>query len=97
MNNSQIKTRSHSKIIMSYCKFTTSQQSIKFAGPKLWLKVPTNIKKSTSTKIFAKKMKKHILATAQLSTKTAVEAVSFSIIITSVTIRNQCYHTKLHK
>ena len=52
MNNSQIKTRSHSKIIMNYCKFTTSQQSIKFAGPKLWLKVPTNIKKSTSTKIF---------------------------------------------
>ena len=58
MNNSQIKTRSHSKIIMNYCKFTASQQSIKFAGPKLWLKVPTNIKKSTSTKIFATKMKK---------------------------------------
>ena len=65
MNNSQIKTRSHSKIIMNYCKFTTSQQSIKFAGPKLWLKVPKNIKKSTSTKIFATKMKKYILTTAQ--------------------------------
>ena len=65
MNNSQIKTRSHSKIIMNYCKFTTSQQSIKFAGPKLWRKVPANIKKSTSTKIFATKMKKYILTTAQ--------------------------------
>ena len=97
MNNSQIKTRSHSKIIMNYCKFTTSQQSIKFAGPKLWLKVPTNIKKSTSTKIFATKMKKHILTTAQYSTKTAVEAVSFLIIITGVTTSNRCHHTKLHK
>ena len=33
-NNSQIKTRSSSKIIMNSCKFTTLQPSIKFAGPK---------------------------------------------------------------
>ena len=38
VNNFQIKTRSSGKNIMKYYKVTTSQQAIKFARVKSWLK-----------------------------------------------------------
>jgi len=61
-NNSQIKTRSNSQIIKNLCKYTTSQQSIKFAGPKSWIKIPKNIQNCSFTKAFVKNMKKYIVS-----------------------------------
>jgi len=63
-NNSQIKTRSNSKIIKNLCKYTTSQcwQSIKFAGPKSRIKIPKNIQNSSFTKAFVINMKKYFVS-----------------------------------
>ena len=55
--SSTMSTRSNSRIIPISCRSTVYQQSIKYIGPKIWNKLPLEIRKSKSVGAFIKKAK----------------------------------------
>ena len=58
----RVTTRSNSKYIPPSYRATVCQQSIKFLGPKIWIKLPTIIKESKSLRTFARKAKAHLIS-----------------------------------
>jgi len=60
----KVQTRNSSNIIMPSLKNSSSQQLIKFSDPKLWNRIPNDIKNSKSINllVFRKKMKHYVIA-----------------------------------
>ena len=56
----KMKTRSNSQIISNCFRTKVSQQSLKFVGPKLWSKIPSEIRHSYSSSTFRKKLTQHL-------------------------------------
>ena len=56
----KIKTRSNSQVIPNCFRTKVSQQSMKFVGPKLWNKIPSEIRHSHSSNTFRKKLTQHL-------------------------------------
>ena len=56
----KMKTRSNSQIISNCFRNKVSQQSLKFVGPKLWSKIPSEIRHSHSSNTFRKKLTQHL-------------------------------------
>ena len=56
----KMKTRSSSQIISHCFRTKVSQQSLKFVGPKLWNKIPSEIRHSHSSNTFRKKLIQHL-------------------------------------
>ena len=56
----KMKTRSNSQIISNCFRTKVSQQSLKFVGPKLWSKIPSEIRHSHSSNTFRKKLTQHL-------------------------------------
>ena len=61
INNLNQKTRSQSKFFPSYCRLSTTQQSLKYKGPLIWSKIPFNIKQLNSYKKFRKTLLRHLI------------------------------------
>ena len=62
----KMKTRSNSQIVSNCFRTKVSQQSLKFVEPKLWNKIPSEIRHSHSSNTFTKKLIQH-LAVFQIS------------------------------
>ena len=56
----KMKTRSKSQIISNCFRTKVSQQSLKFVGPKLWNKIPSEIRHSRSSNTFRNKLTQHL-------------------------------------
>ena len=56
----KMKTRSNSQIISNCFRTKISQQSLKFVGPKLWNKIPSEIRHSHSSNTFRKKLTQYL-------------------------------------
>ena len=56
----KMKTKSNSQIISNCFRTKVSQQSLKFVGPKLWNKIPSEIRHSHSSNTFRKKLTQHL-------------------------------------
>ena len=56
----EMKTRSNSQIISNCFRTKVSQQSLKFVGPKLWNKIPSEIRHSHSSNTFRKKLTQYL-------------------------------------
>ena len=62
-NDNVIKTRSNSKLIPSFCRLSTTQQSLKYKGPVIWNKLPHVLRTDCKTlHAFSKKIHAHILS-----------------------------------
>ena len=55
-------TRLSNSLGYDFQRLTLTQQSINYAGPKLWNEIPTYLKESTSVHAFEKKFKSFILS-----------------------------------
>jgi len=64
LKTTQMRTRSNSQITPSSFRTKTSQQSIKFIGPKIWNDLPNEIKNSKSLKIFKNKLKSYYITSS---------------------------------
>ena len=56
----KMKTRSNSQKISNCFRTKVSQQFLKFVGPKLWNKIPSEIRHSHSRNTFRKKLTQHL-------------------------------------
>ena len=61
-DKSQIKTRASSyKLKQPNCKKVSGYRTISYLGPKLWNRLPNDIKSAESVNSFKHRIKKHVL------------------------------------
>jgi len=61
--NSPRQTRSQSNLFPSYCRINVTKQSMKYKGPLVWNKIPSNTKQMKNYNKFREGMKNYLLRT----------------------------------